>query len=44
MIEDLSAFTLKHDVAKNNIRACRIEHPLNINLLFICGLCTLLIS
>ena len=42
--KDVSAFTLKHDAAKNSIGACRIDHPLNINLLFTCGLCTLLMA
>ena len=33
-IKHFSVFTLKHDVAKNSIRTCRIEHPLNMDLLF----------
>ena len=37
-IKDFSAFTLKHDAAKNSIGACRIDYPLNINLLFTYGL------
>ena len=43
-IKDVSAFTLKHDAAKNSIGACRIDHPLNISLLFTCGLYILFIA